>query len=134
MTSERFVISLVTSSKGAEIGDPWIMVLHEDRGWEFPGGAAEEGEDWDFAALRELFEETGLLGTAKAYDENLVEGGVVVWIVVDEEPVPEPWTSNDPKIAEVGWCIEVPGNLAWDASEVERVRGHDWRDSKTIGS
>tara|TARA_Y100001970_G_scaffold277652_1_gene382185 strand:- start:1839 stop:2171 length:333 start_codon:yes stop_codon:yes gene_type:complete len=110
------------------------MVLHEERGWEFPGGSKDEEEGWDVAALRELYEETGLLGTAKAYDENLVDGGVVVWIEVEDEPGPEPWLSSDPRIAEVGWCIEAPNSLAWDASEVEAIRNHDWSASVTLSS
>ena len=87
---DKFVISWVTSKYGGE-ENPWVMVLHEERGWEFPGGTSEPEEKFDIAALRELYEETGLLGTAKAYDEDLVEGGVVVWIEVEDEPGPEPW-------------------------------------------
>ncbi|MEC7744207.1 MAG: NUDIX domain-containing protein [Candidatus Thermoplasmatota archaeon] len=131
--SEKFVISWVTSKHGGEM-NPWVMVLHEERGWEFPGGATDEGEEWDVAALRELYEETGLLGTAKAYDENLVNGGVVVWIEVEEEPGPEPWLSTDPMIAEVGWCVEAPNSLAWSVSEIDAIRNHDWSASVTLSS
>jgi 8-oxo-dGTP pyrophosphatase MutT (NUDIX family) len=42
----------------------WLMVKHIERGWELPGGSIRDGESIDTAALRELFEETGLLGTA----------------------------------------------------------------------
>ena len=53
------------------------MVRDSQRGWELPGGKLEEGEEIEVGALRELFEETGLLGTAKAYDSHIVEG--VTW-------------------------------------------------------
>ena len=130
---DKFVISWVTSKYGGE-EKPWVMVLHEERGWEFPGGTSEPEEKFDIAALRELYEETGLLGTAKAYDEDLVEGGVVVWIEVEDEPGPEPWLSNDPKISEVGWCIEIPNTLGWGVSEVKAIRDHDWSTSVTLSS
>ena len=42
----------------------WLMVNHIDRGWELPGGKITEGESFDITALRELFEEAGVLGTA----------------------------------------------------------------------
>ena len=38
----------------------WLMVKHRTRGWELPGGTIGEDEPNEIAALRELFEETGL--------------------------------------------------------------------------
>ena len=49
----------------------WLMVRHIDRGWELPGGSMYEDETVDITALRELFEETGILGVATNYDSNL---------------------------------------------------------------
>lgn len=129
-----FVLCWTYSNKGEEFGNPWVMVLHKERGWELPGGNINDDEEWDVAALRELYEETGLLGTAVSYDHDLIDGGVVVLVEVDDSPFPEPWGSDDPSIEEVGWCIEVPTRLSWEEEEITRVRDHDWNTSKRFGS
>ena len=129
-----FVVCLVYSKNTKDDEKPWIMVLNKDRGWELPGGQITENEDFDVAALRELYEETGLLGTAVGYDENIIEGGVVVLVEVESTPSPEPWDSPDPSILEVGWCLEAPTRLAWEEKELEKIRYHDWSSSKTLGS
>ena len=54
------------------------------------GGNINDDEGWDVVALRELYEETGLLGTAASYDDDLIDGGVVVLVEVDDSPFPEP--------------------------------------------
>ncbi|MFS0574524.1 NUDIX domain-containing protein [Sporosarcina sp. 179-K 3D1 HS] len=38
----------------------WLMTRHPERGIEFPGGKAEEGETIEAAAIRETLEETGV--------------------------------------------------------------------------
>ncbi len=129
-----FVVCWVYSRKALEDEKPWIMVLNKNRGWELPGGEISENEDFDIAALRELYEETGLLGTAIRYDEGIIEGGVVVLIEVENSPNPEPWDSLDPSIIEVGWCLEPPTRLAWEEEELEKIRNHDWSSSKTLES
>ncbi|MAK89018.1 MAG: hypothetical protein CL995_02455 [Euryarchaeota archaeon] len=129
-----FVVCWVYSRKALEDENPWIMVLNKNRGWELPGGEISENEDFDIAALRELYEETGLLGTAIRYDEGIIEGGVVVLIEVENSPNPEPWDSLDPSIIEVGWCLEPPTRLAWEEEELEKIRNHDWSSSKTLES
>ncbi|MEC7101327.1 MAG: NUDIX domain-containing protein [Candidatus Thermoplasmatota archaeon] len=129
-----FVVCWVYSRKALADEKPWIMVLNKNRGWELPGGEISENEDFDIAALRELYEETGLLGTAIRYDEDIIEGGVVVLIEVENSPNPEPWDSLDPSIIEVGWCLEPPTRLAWEEEELEKIRNHDWSSSKTLES
>ncbi len=132
--SDRFVIAWAISQRPMDEGDCWIMVRHKERGWELPGGAISDSETEDEAALRELYEETGVLGTAKAIEDELVSGGCVVLIEVDEEPTPISWKSEDPSIAEVGWCFQNPEENAWGIDEIERLRNHDWRTSRILGS
>ena len=112
----------------------WLMVKHVERGWELPGGSIRDGESIDTAALRELFEETGLLGTAKAVDGSLFENGSVVLIEVEEEPSPYGWSSDDASIEEAGWCVEIPSGLHWGSEEIQRMIGHDWRTSRSLES
>lgn len=117
----------------------WIMVRHKNRGWELPGGNIRRDESVEEAALRELFEETGLLGTAKAVDEKLFDRGAVVLVVVDMDPIPESWDSEDDMIDEVGWCISIPENLSKfpnSSSELELVAllNYDWSAATILGS
>lgn len=47
---------------GARHKDKWIFVRHRDRQtWEMPAGHIESGESADQAAVRELFEEAGVI-------------------------------------------------------------------------
>ncbi|MEE1132883.1 MAG: NUDIX domain-containing protein [Caryophanon sp.] len=38
----------------------WLTTIHRNRGTEFPGGKVEEGETLAEAAIREVYEETGV--------------------------------------------------------------------------
>ncbi|WP_054703778.1 RNA deprotection pyrophosphohydrolase [Bacillus sp. JCM 19041] len=37
----------------------WVLTSHQERGYEFPGGKVEAGEQAEEAAAREVWEETG---------------------------------------------------------------------------
>lgn len=131
--NKRFALCWVTSSltKNGDL-EAWIMVNNIERGWELPGGWIEEGELPEEAALRELFEEVGILGVATHIEKDFFEGGDLVKIEVGEDPEPIGWESKDEKIMEVGWCLEIPEMKKWNATEIEKIRSHDWSDSESL--
>lgn len=53
-TEPNHVLVLVHSKEG------WIFTHHKKRGLEFPGGKREQGESIEQAAIREVWEETGV--------------------------------------------------------------------------
>ena len=131
MDEKTFVVVLALPM---DIDDAWIMVKNKSRGWEFPGGKLETGELPEEAALRELYEETGILGTAKAVEGDLILGGYVVLVRVEKEVSPDPWISSDDSIEEVGWCLQIPESSAWVREEIQSVIDHDWRASRSLES
>lgn len=52
----------------------WLLTRHTIRGIEFPGGKAEDGETIEAAAIRETFEETGVvISNLEKFAEYVVE-------------------------------------------------------------
>ena len=131
MDDRGFVVVLARPMDG---DDSWIMVKNKSRGWELPGGHLSRGELPEEAALRELYEETGILGTAKSVEGDLIPGGYVVLVRVEREVSPDPWVSLDESIEEVGWCLQVPESSAWGKEEVQSVIDHDWSASSSLES
>ena len=131
MDNRKFVVVLALPQ---HTDDSWIMVKNKSRGWELPGGHLSRGELPEEAALRELYEETGILGTAKSVEGDLIPGGYVVLVRVEREVSPDPWVSLDESIEEVGWCLQVPESSACGKEEVQSVIDHDWSASSSLES
>ena len=66
--------------KGAEV----LFVHHPTRGWEIPGGHLEAGESPSEAMLRELQEETGLVGEIKMWNKTYYHKGWVAHVEVEK--------------------------------------------------
>ena len=121
-----------------ETDDPWVVV------WAIPKNKIDvpcwlmvkhiENEENDVTALRELYEETGLLGVAISEDDSIIKGGVVVLVEINEEPEPYGWDSDDENIVEVGWCVEIPDDLYWGSKEIKKLINYDWSAARTFKS
>lgn len=108
-----------------------VLLVHHTYGrlnWEVPGGAAEPGETPDEAAIRELFEETGLRGETErltgVYFEPGHDHGPMLHFVFrcrwDDQLAP---VASSPEVSEVGyWPID---GLPTPISDFTERRIHD---------
>ena len=53
---------------------------------------------------------------------------------INEDPEPYGWDSEDEKIIEVGWCVEIPDELYWGSDEINKLINYDWSASRTFKS
>lgn len=101
---------------GARYRGKWIFVKHRERQtWEMPAGHIEEGEDPDRAAVRELYEEAGVVKSTlrivsdySVKEENKLGYGRLYFAEVKElEPLP------DHEIQEIRLSVSLPHDLTY---------------------
>jgi 8-oxo-dGTP pyrophosphatase MutT (NUDIX family) len=68
--------------------------------------------------LRELKEETGLVGEIKMWNKTYYPKGWVAHVEV-EQTTTKAWVVDDSKVAEVRWWKEVPPLIEWTTEEFE---------------
>jgi 8-oxo-dGTP diphosphatase len=110
---------------GARHLDQWIFVRHRDRvSWEMPAGHIEPDESADRAAVRELFEEAGVIKSSLEvicdYEVTVgskVEYGRLYYVAVHEmEP------QDEFEIEEIFLSAKLPSSLTYP--EVQTILFH----------
>ena len=101
---------------GARYLGEWIFVRHRERQtWELPAGHIEAGEGPDRAAVRELYEEAGVVNSTLSIvsdysvtlDKKLAKGRLYYAEVKELEPLP------DHEIEEIKFSSELPSHLTY---------------------
>ncbi|MDF1575967.1 MAG: NUDIX domain-containing protein [Bacteroidales bacterium] len=101
---------------GARYRGQWIFVRHRERqSWELPAGHIEAGEGPDQAAVRELYEEAGVVNSTLSIisdygvkvEEHQAFGRLYFADVKELEPLP------DHEIEEIKFGKELPSNLTY---------------------
>ena len=121
---------MIRSAGGVVVRGGRVLLVHRDRydDWSLPKGKLEEGESWEAAALREVWEETGLRCELGAYlgSTTYSPGGVpkeVRWWAMTADGEPRPSDEVD----EVRWAsvAEAAELLSYDGERelLQRVSG-----------
>jgi 8-oxo-dGTP diphosphatase len=101
---------------GARYLGNWIFVRHRERlSWELPAGHIEQGEAPNKAAVRELYEEAGVVNSSLkvvsdysvTLDGKLAFGRLYYAEVKEMEPLP------DHEIEEIRFSKELPSHLTY---------------------
>ena len=105
---------------GARYQDKWIFVRHRDRlTWEMPAGHIEAGESADRAAVRELFEEAGVIKSSlePICDYEVTVGRKVEYGRLYSVDVYKLEPQNEFEIEEVLLSSELPQSLTYPVAQ-----------------
>lgn len=92
----------------------WLFSKNSKRGgWEIPGGHIEEGEDWQTAAKRELYEETG---ATKVKVEPICVYAISTYALLCYAEIEELEKLPDFEISEIGFFDGLPNDLTFPDS------------------
>tara|TARA_B110001452_G_scaffold146949_1_gene122218 strand:- start:6772 stop:7182 length:411 start_codon:yes stop_codon:yes gene_type:complete len=111
--------SLTPMGQGGRI----LFVEHPLRGWEIPGGHLEEHEQPKDALLRELQEETGMIGRLVSWNKTYYPKGWVGHVVVPPTEKSS-WTVRDEKVTAVKWWEKTPPVIEWTEEEFEDLANY----------
>jgi len=115
---------------GARYQDKWIFVRHRDRkSWEMPAGHIEADESADRAAVRELFEEAGVMKSSLEVicDYEVTVGTKVEYGRLYSVTVYELEPQKEFEIEELLLSSELPQSLTYPAVQTilfQRVVSH----------
>lgn len=107
---------------GASYRDQWIFVRHRDRvTWEMPAGHIEPGETPDQGAVRELYEEAGVIRSSLTHlcDYSVTVGAKTEFGRLYRATVEEMDVALEYETAEVMLTHELPSSLTYP--EVQKV-------------
>jgi 8-oxo-dGTP pyrophosphatase MutT (NUDIX family) len=94
-----------------------LLVKHPSRGWEFPGGRVEEGENPEDALHREVLEECGIKISLVLWIKDFYPNGWVAFCEPLENADVDSWTTEDEFVDLVEWKREIPEMNEWDPQE-----------------